>query len=94
MVNPLHPKLERFGDKHRDFYKFGHYLVDEGDFIITEAVTDKQRDRFMRDVYWWSSRNNKVVKVETTYVFPEGNLPGGKAVKVTLLRNYRYIKPK
>lgn len=92
MVNPTHKKLERFGDKHRDFYKFSTYLIDVGDYVVTQPLDVNMRERFRKDVGWWASRNNKVVTAETVYVLPEGDLPGGLAIKATLLRNYRYKK--
>lgn len=93
MVNPDHPKLKRFGDKHRDYFQFARHLVNEGDFLITEPLPEyKQRQWFKTKALWWAQRNNKVVKTEVVYVLPEENLPGGRAVKVTLTRNYRYKK--
>lgn len=90
-INPDHPRLKRFGDKHRDYFRFAEHLVNEGDYIITEPIaTDAQREWFRRKALWWAQRNNKVVKVRVVWVPAEGDKPAGKGMQVTLTRNYRY----
>jgi hypothetical protein len=89
-VNPDHPKLKRFGDKHRDYFRFAEHLVNEGDYIVTDILNSDERNFFRIKVLWWAQRNNKVVKTEVIYLLPEDGKPGGKAMKATLTRNYRY----
>jgi len=88
-VDPDHPRLKRFGDKHRDYFQFARYLVDEGDYVVTEALSPEQRMWFRRKACDWALRNNKVIQCRVRWVPAEGDKPAGKAMEVTLLRHYR-----
>lgn len=64
--------------------------MNEGDFIITKPInTFKERRLFVKYVLWWAQYSGKVVKTQTVWVLGNEESPGGKAIKVTLTRNYR-----